>query len=112
MVEARTLPRRRGGVVDGSPGGLEVVGVDYEPAHLVSFTADVALIGSLVGGFTFERVGSGTRLSRWTELEAGGLRERLGATLAPVVRRSQGTELANLKRLIEAADVLPVTAGG
>ena len=74
----------------------------YEPGHLISFTADVALVGRLIGGFTFERVGEETRLSRWTELEHGGARELLGKLLAPVVRRAQGTELANLKRLIEA----------
>ena len=74
----------------------------YDPGHLVAFTADVKLLGHLVGGFTFETVGSQTRLSRWTEMESGGARGLVGAILAPVVRKAQGTELANLKRLIEA----------
>jgi len=79
-----------------------LVTTHYDPRHSISFTADVALIGRLIGGFTFESVGGGTRLSRWTELEGGGAREMLGRILAPVVRRSQATELTNLKRLIEA----------
>lgn len=79
-----------------------LVATDYDPGHLISFTADVPLLGRLIGGFTFESVGNQTRLSRWTELEGSGAREMLGRMLSPVVRRSQGTELANLKRLIEA----------
>jgi hypothetical protein len=79
-----------------------LVATRYEPPQLVSFMAEVVLLGHLVGGFTFENVDGRTRLSRWTELEAGGARGMLGSLLAPVVRRSQATELANLKRLIEA----------
>ena len=79
-----------------------LVATHYDPGHLVSFTVEVALLGHLIGGFTFERVGTETRLSRWTELGGGGAREMLGRLLLPLVRRSQGTELANLKRLIEA----------
>jgi len=79
-----------------------LVTTHYEPGHVVSFTADVKLLGHLIGGFTFETVGSQTRLSRWTEMESGGAKRLVGTMLAPVVRKSQGTELANLKRLIEA----------
>ena len=74
----------------------------YDPGRRVSFTAEVAILGHLVGGFTFESMGTETRLSRWTQLGGGGPRELLGRLLLPLVRRSQGTELANLKRLIEA----------
>jgi len=74
----------------------------YEPPHLVSFTAAVPVLGDLRGGFTIESVADETRLSRWTELNAGGLRGAIGSILAPIVRRSQGAELSNLKRLIEA----------
>jgi hypothetical protein len=79
-----------------------LVATRYEPPNLVSFTAAVPIIGDLIGGFTIEGVDGETRLSRWTELNAGGLRGAIGSLLAPVVRRSQGTELSNLKRLIEA----------
>jgi hypothetical protein len=79
-----------------------LVATRYEPPHLVSFTAVVPGIGDLIGGFTIESVDGQTRLSRWTELKAGGLRGAIVSILAPIVRRSQGTELANLKRLIEA----------
>jgi len=79
-----------------------LVATRYEPPDLVSFTAAVPVLGDLTGGFTLESVGGETRLSRWTELNAGGLRGAIGSILAPIVRRSQGTELSNLKRLIEA----------
>jgi uncharacterized protein YndB with AHSA1/START domain len=78
-----------------------LVTTHYAPPLLVSFTAVVPLMGPLIGGFTFERVGGGTRISRWAELEATGARGMLGTVLAPVVRRAWSTELANLKRLIE-----------
>jgi uncharacterized protein YndB with AHSA1/START domain len=74
----------------------------YEPGRLISITSAVPLLGHATGGVTFQSVGGETRLSRWTELERGGARGLLGAILAPVVRRAQGAELANLKRLIEA----------
>ena len=79
-----------------------LVATHYDPGHLVSFNADVALLGRLIGGFTFESEGGGTRLSRWTELEGGRARETIGTILSPAVRKAQGAELANLKRLIEA----------
>jgi uncharacterized protein YndB with AHSA1/START domain len=79
-----------------------LVGTQFEPGHLISFRAAVPLLGTLTGGFTFETVGDATRLSRWTELDGGGPRGLFGAILAPVVRRSQQTELGNLKRQIEA----------
>ena len=79
-----------------------LVATRYEPPHLVAFTASVPVLGDLIGGFTMESVGGATRLSRWTELDAGGLRGAIGSILAPIVRRSQRAELSNLKRLIEA----------
>ena len=79
-----------------------LVATRYEPPHLVSFTAVVPFIGDLIGGFTLESVDGGTRLSRWGELNAGGLKGAIGSALAPVVRRSWSTELSNIKRLIEA----------
>lgn len=75
----------------------------YEPPQLISFTADVKLLGHLTGGFTFESVDSQTRLSRWTQMDSGGPRGMVGTMLAPVVRKAQSAELASLKRLIEAA---------
>ena len=91
-----------------------LVATRYEPPHLVSFTAAVPVLGDLIGGFTIESVGTETRLSRWTELNAGGLRGAIGSILVPIVRRSQATELSNLKRLIEGRpdSSLPSTAVG
>ena len=79
-----------------------LVATRYEPPNLISFTAAVPVIGDLIGGFTLESVDGGTRLSRWAELNVGGLRGAIGSILAPIVRRENGTELSNLKRLIEA----------
>ena len=79
-----------------------LVATRYEPPYLVSFKAVVPVIGDLIGGFTLESVDGGTRLSRWAELNAGGIRGAIGSILAPLVRRSWATELSNLKRLIEA----------
>jgi hypothetical protein len=90
-----------------------LVATRYEPPHLVSFTAVVPVLGDLIGGFTLESVGGETRLSRWTALNADGLRGAIGSILAPIARRSQRTELSNLKRLIEARtdSTLPPEAG-
>lgn len=74
----------------------------YEPDRLIAFTGSVPLLGSLVGGFTFETVGEATRLSRWMQVDQGWASGALGSLFAPIVRRAQRTELANLKRLIEA----------
>src|SRR6478736_5826296 len=68
-----------------------LVATRYEPPHLVAFTAVVPLLGDLTGGFTIEDVGGKTRLSRWTELDAGGVRGAIGSLIAPMVRRAQGT---------------------
>jgi uncharacterized protein YndB with AHSA1/START domain len=89
-----------------------LVATRFEPPYLVSFTAELPVIGQLVGGFTLEDIGAETRLSRWTEVNVGGLRGVLGSGLAPIVRRTQGTELRNLKRLIEARpdSALPSTS--
>jgi hypothetical protein len=53
-----------------------LVATRYVPPQLISFTAAVPLIGHVIGGFTFESVGSDTRLSRWTEMERGRGQER------------------------------------
>ena len=79
-----------------------MVATSVERDRLVSFTADVAVLGRILGGFTFETVGASTRLARWSELQPGGLRGALGSLIAPLVRSAQQTEMANLKRLIEA----------
>ena len=79
-----------------------LVATRYEPPYLVSFKAVVPVIGDLIGGFTLESVDGGTRLSRWAELNAGGLRGAMSSILAPIVRRENRAELSNIKRLIEA----------
>jgi hypothetical protein len=79
-----------------------LVATHYEPPNLVSFTAVIPFLGDLIGGFTLAGVDGETRFSRWAELSQGGLRGSIGSFLAPVVRRSWGTELSNIKRLVEA----------
>ena len=79
-----------------------IVVTQYEPGHRISITAAVPLLGHTAGGFTFETVGDGTRLSRDGELELGRVEGLLGPILMRVLRSSWGTEMSNLKRLIEA----------
>jgi uncharacterized protein YndB with AHSA1/START domain len=74
----------------------------YEPGHIIAYTAAIPLLGHTTGGFTFESVGGGTRLSRWGELELGRAEGLLGPILTRVLRGGWGTEMSNLKRLIEA----------
>jgi uncharacterized protein YndB with AHSA1/START domain len=79
-----------------------IVVTQYEPRHLISFTSDVKLLGRVTGGVTFENVGGATRLSRWSEADLGRANRLLGPILARLVRWGQGSEMSNLKRLIEA----------
>ena len=79
-----------------------IVATAFEPGRLISYTAVVPLLGSATGGYTFEAVGGGTRMSRWTDMSLGRADALLGPFLARIVRSGQGAELASLKRLIEA----------
>jgi len=79
-----------------------IVATAYEPGRSISYTAALPILGRVIGGFTFESVGNGTRLSRWTEADLGRVEGLLGPLLTRLVRSGQGTELSNLKRLIEA----------
>jgi Polyketide cyclase / dehydrase and lipid transport. len=79
-----------------------IVVTQYEPGHLIAYAAAIPLLGHTTGGFTFESVGGGTRLSRWGELELGRAEGLLGPILARVLRGGWGTEMSNQKRLIEA----------
>lgn len=79
-----------------------MVVTQVEPGRLISFTAEVKLLGRVTGGFTFESVGGATRLSRWTEGELGRAEGLFGPIFARLARSGQGSEMSNLKRLIEA----------
>lgn len=79
-----------------------IVVTRYEPGHLLMYDAAVPLIGHAPGGFTFESIGDGTRLTRGGEVSLGRAEGLLGPVLARVLRGGWRTELSNLKRLIEA----------
>jgi len=79
-----------------------LVTTEYEPGHVITYAATIPILGQVIGGYTFESVGAGTRLSRWTEADLGRAERWLGPLFARALRSGQGTELANLKRLIEA----------
>ncbi len=79
-----------------------LVVTQFEPGRLIGIAADVKLLGHVPGAVTFENVAGRTRLSRWTEVDLGRAERLLGPLLARLLRSGQGTELANLKRLIEA----------
>ena len=75
----------------------------YEPPHLIWYTAKIPLLGSLGGGFSFEREEQGTRLTRTTEGDLGGILGFISPMLLGLLRSSQQIELGNIKRLVEAA---------
>jgi uncharacterized protein YndB with AHSA1/START domain len=79
-----------------------LVATTVERNHLLAYTSDLPLLGRILGGATFETVGTSTLMSRWSESQAGGLRGALIRLLTPLLLRAQRTEMANLKRLIEA----------
>ena len=79
-----------------------LVATEYEPERLISYTAVIPMLGQVVGGYTFESVDGGTRMSRWTEAELGRAEGLIGPLAARLFKGAQGTELANLRRLIEA----------
>ena len=88
-----------------------LVATRYEPPYLVSFKAVVPVIGDLIGGFTLESVDGGTRLSRWAELNAGGIRGAIGSILAPFVRRVVGDGAVEPQAPHRSADRLGARAG-
>jgi uncharacterized protein YndB with AHSA1/START domain len=79
-----------------------LVATEYEPERLISYTAIIPILGQVIGGYTFDSVDGGTRVSRWTEAELGRAEGLVGPLAARLFKRAQGTELANLRRLIEA----------
>ena len=79
-----------------------IVVTQYAPGHMIAYTATVPLIGETTGGITFESLDGGTRLLRWGELGLGRAEGFLGPMVTRLLRSGWGTELANLKRLIEA----------
>ena len=75
---------------------LRVVG--YEPIREVVFEGSVPLLGHPNMRLSFEPSGGGTRLTRMAELDlAGPLR-----ILQPLLARVFESEMASIKRLIEA----------
>lgn len=79
-----------------------LVATTVERNHLLAYTSDLPLLGRIFGGATFETVGTSTLMSRWSESQAGGFRGALIKLLTPLLLSAQRTEMANLKRLIEA----------
>jgi uncharacterized protein YndB with AHSA1/START domain len=75
---------------------------EYEPNRAFSYTAKIPLLRGGGARLTFEPAEEGTRLTRSTEVELGRALRWLQPILARVLRSAQETELANLKRLIEA----------
>jgi hypothetical protein len=74
----------------------------YEQGTFIAMTTAVPLLGHAAMRFTFESVGGGTRLSREGEFGLGRAEGLLGPILTRLLRKGWRTEMANLKRLIEA----------
>jgi uncharacterized protein YndB with AHSA1/START domain len=96
-LESRKLVLRRFDIKSQA-----LVVTKYEPPHLVWYTSKVPLLGSVGGGFAFEPVEQGTRLTLTTDGD-GGILGFLGPVLLGFIRSSQQIELRNLKRLVESA---------
>ena len=79
-----------------------LVATEYEPERLISYTSVIPILGQVIGGYTFDSVDGGTRVSRWTEAGLGRGEGLFGPLAARLFKRAQATELANLRRLIEA----------
>ena len=75
---------------------------EYEPKRALSYAAKIPLLRGVGARLTFEPAEEGTRLTRSTEVELRPALTWLQPILARVLRSAQETELANLKRLIEA----------
>ena len=99
-VGAIVESHRQMGPFDVKSQTLQVT--EYDPNHRIWFIGKIPLIGRVVGGFLFEKTVDGTRLTRTTEAELGGLLRLLGSRFVRVVGSSQQIELNTLKRLIEA----------
>ena len=79
-----------------------LVATEFEPQRLISYIAQVPILGQVIGGYTFESVEGGTRISRWSEAELGRAEGLFGPLARRLFSRAQGAELGNLKRLVEA----------
>ena len=79
-----------------------IVVTEYEPNHSVSYEARVPLLRRAAQRLLFEAVAEGTRLTRSTEVEPGRALRVLQPVVPRLIRAIHTTELARLKRLIEA----------
>jgi uncharacterized protein YndB with AHSA1/START domain len=80
----------------------KIVVTQYEPGQRISLTTAVPLLGRGTMRFTFASVDGGTRLSREGEFGLGRAEGLLAPILTRMLRKGWRTEMANLKRLIEA----------
>jgi len=78
-----------------------IVVTEWDPNHAVAYVAKVPLLGRAVQRLSFEPTGEGTRLTS-TEVEVGRALRWLQTWLPRLIGSIHATELASLKRLIEA----------
>jgi hypothetical protein len=79
---------------------LRVTG--YEPEHAIFLVSQIPILGRADVRLAFERIEVGTRLTRTSAIEPGRLFRFVLPALRPLLRSDQNTEMANIKRQVEA----------
>ena len=74
----------------------------YEPERAVSFVAKIPILRRAEVRLVFEPIAGGTRVIRTSEVEPGQVLRFLLPLLLPVLTSVQNTEMANIKRQLEA----------
>ena len=74
----------------------------YEPERAVSFVAEIPILRRAEVRLLFEPIEGGTRVTRTSEVEPGPVLRLLLPLLLPLLMSVQRTEMANIKRQIEA----------
>ena len=79
----------------------------YEPDRAISFVAEIPILRRAEVRLVFESVEGGTRVTRTSEVEPGRVLRFLLPLLLPLLTSVQNTEMANIKRQIEAGPLSP-----
>lgn len=74
----------------------------YDREHAVSFAAAIPILRRAEVRLVFEPIEGGTRLTRTSEVEPGPVLRLLLPLLLPLLTNVQKTEMANIKRQVEA----------
>lgn len=74
----------------------------YEPERALSFVAEIPILRRAGVQLVFESIEDGTRVTRTSVVEPGPVLRFLLPLLLPLLTSVQNTEMANIKRQVEA----------